>query len=132
MIGKRFILLRDTEMEFMDIETLGKNLKSRRQHLGLTQKDLERKSGVSQGKISELEKAKEDRSNPTLEIVSDLAVALKVPVYELLFPEFRPDMTVHIGDYAAGFFKLTESNQAKVITYIDDLLKSQGVEGKQQ
>lgn len=68
----------------MDNKEFGKRLLDIRTTLGLSQKEVEAKSGVSQGYISQLEQGK---FSPNITVVLRLAKALRVPVERLLQSE---------------------------------------------
>lgn len=69
------------EKERNDIMTLGNKIKTYRLERGMTQVKLAAKAGLSQAYLSELEK---DKFNPTVSIITGIAVALDVPIDELL------------------------------------------------
>ncbi len=66
--------------------TLGQKIRNRRAELGLTQKELSEKSGISQPYISLLEK---DRFNPSAVSVLKLSKALSMSMEELIETERR-------------------------------------------
>lgn len=61
--------------------TLGNRIKNYRVERGMTQIELAKKAGLSQGYLSDLEK---NRFNPTTPIIIGIAVALDVSVDGLL------------------------------------------------
>lgn len=65
----------------MDIMTLGNKIRNYRLERGMTQVELASKAGLSQGYLSDLEK---NKFNPTVPIIIGIAVALDVPITELL------------------------------------------------
>ena len=72
----------------MDMRKLvGKNFARLRQEKGLTQEELEARSGFSQQYLSGLERG---HRNPTVITIFELSVALDVPHIELLKPEQDP------------------------------------------
>jgi transcriptional regulator with XRE-family HTH domain len=77
--------------------SIGKQLKNARLSAGLTQIQLSKASGVSQGAITAYEN---DLQNPTAEKLASLAKALGVPMETLLDPEAiaqtpEPDNRLH-------------------------------------
>lgn len=61
--------------------TLGNRIRNYRVESGMTQIELAKKAGLSQGYLSDLEK---NRFNPTVTTITGIAVALDVPIAELL------------------------------------------------
>lgn len=61
--------------------TLGNRIRNCRAEHGMTQVELAKKAGLSQGYLSELEK---DKFNPTTPVIIGIAVALDLSVDELL------------------------------------------------
>jgi transcriptional regulator with XRE-family HTH domain len=61
---------------------LSSMIKQRRMELGLTQRALAKRVGVSDAYITQLETR--ERSNPSLDVLKKLAKALKVSVAELV------------------------------------------------
>lgn len=61
--------------------TLGKALRAAREKAGLSQDDLASRLSLPIPRISELEN---DRANPTLARLQELAKALQVPLWKLL------------------------------------------------
>lgn len=75
----------------MSPKRLGTVIKDLREKAGLTQEQLARRSGVSQGYIAKLEPSSRPgqrksirKANPSVSILKKLARALGVPVAELL------------------------------------------------
>ncbi len=66
-----------------DKRILAKNLKHFRFSVNLSQEQLAEKSGLSRNYISDIENS---RSNPTLETLTDIAIALNINTYSLLKP----------------------------------------------
>ena len=64
------------------IRRLSGMIKRRRTELGLSQRELAKRVGVSDAYITQLETRK--RSNPSLHVLKKLAKALKVTVGELV------------------------------------------------
>jgi transcriptional regulator with XRE-family HTH domain len=62
--------------------SFGRNLANFRKEKGLTQEDLVKKSGVA---ISQIRRYEADKSSPTLDVVTRLAMALGVSLDELAF-----------------------------------------------
>jgi transcriptional regulator with XRE-family HTH domain len=71
-----------------------------RKAAGLTQEQLEERSGVDQTTISRLER--EADSNPTPDTVKRLAKALRIAPSKLRFEEPQPDGTVDPSGDSAG------------------------------
>jgi len=63
--------------------TLGKNIKNKRQDLGLSQSELAKMAKISVSYLSEIEN---ERTNPSLKTLLRIAEALKVNISELVRP----------------------------------------------
>jgi transcriptional regulator with XRE-family HTH domain len=74
---------------------IGERIKSERARRGISQRELARRSGVSQQGISSIESGK---SSPSMDIVEMLASGLNVTVSELLFPDAEKDPPPSAGD----------------------------------
>lgn len=61
----------------------GKNLRIARKVLGMTQKDIQRVTGIEQGFLSKVERGK---SNISLETMETLSNAVNVPLWRLFLP----------------------------------------------
>lgn len=64
---------------------IGDNIRVLRDEMGISQKELEQRSGVSKTQISRLEAGKQN--NPQIETVVALSTALGVSVEKLIFGE---------------------------------------------
>lgn len=62
--------------------SFGKNLSRFRKEKGLTQEDLVKRSGVA---ISQIRRYEADKSSPTLDVLTRLAMAIGVSIDELVF-----------------------------------------------
>lgn len=69
-----------------DILVIGERLRSLRKSRGLTQSQLAELAGVAQNYISQIEHGQ--AANPSLKLIERLAVALTIPLAELLGPNF--------------------------------------------
>lgn len=67
----------------------GKSIQHLREDRKITLRTLARESGISPGYLSQIENSKVD---PSLSVLTKIALVLKVPVYSLLLDE---DMTAH-------------------------------------
>lgn len=103
-----------------------KNMKKRREFLGLNGSELGNLAGVGKSTISYIERGVE-KTNPTLDRVESIAKGLKMPAWVLLLPpdSFRPDNEQDIVELYNKLSMLTGSNAEKVSNYIDDMLTLQ-------
>lgn len=79
----------------MDYVALGKNIRLRRQLLGLRQEDLAEKCLCSTSHIGAVEKA---RTIPSLEMIIRIANALDVTVDELLYESVAQKEGIYLRD----------------------------------
>ncbi len=63
--------------------TIGENIRQRRKAAGLRQRELANRLGVSQGRVSDLERG---RTEPRLDTIRRLAAALGCTMADLLTP----------------------------------------------
>jgi len=64
----------------------GRNFRAARRNSKLTQEAVTKRTGVAQSEVSKIERL-DPRANPTLETMARLAMAVNVPLHELLKPE---------------------------------------------
>ena len=72
-------------MSAADQNSFGTRLKAYRSELSLSLDNLERKTGISKGYLSQLERG--DKSNPGIDVVKKLAKGLGVPIGDLVEEE---------------------------------------------
>jgi transcriptional regulator with XRE-family HTH domain len=105
-------------MDFGDyVRTVGDNIRLHRENKGLTRKDLEDKTKITQQHIGRIERGE---TNPTLEVLFLLSDALKVPLSSFL------------GDYPTKLdtlikkYKFTEKNDLyRLLIAFDKLDKAE-------
>jgi transcriptional regulator with XRE-family HTH domain len=107
---------------------LGRLLRQRREHLGLTIRQLEELSGVDDSSIVRLENGMQSR--PNIDKLDRLAKSLGLPVEDVLatagltrptgLPSFRPYMRARYG-------QLPASAQAELERYFDQLVERYGL-----
>ncbi|HJC43384.1 MAG TPA: helix-turn-helix domain-containing protein [Candidatus Mediterraneibacter gallistercoris] len=71
--------------------SVGGNIRKARKVLGITQKELGEKLGISQAAIGQLEN---DRSNPKMETLRKISKALDVSISELINVEEGTDINI--------------------------------------
>lgn len=84
-----------------DMPEIGKNIAAIRKTKDLSLEELSRRSGVSTGMLSQIEK---DRVNPTVAVVWKIAYGLDVPFHELL-----------ARDEEEPLFKILRKNEAVIL-----------------
>ena len=97
------------------------NIKNIRKSIGMTQKELAEKSGVSFSMVSKLESG--EKKNPSFDTLNKIAAALKVNTNELLsdtIDEPYNNVTSTFYDELLKYANLTNRNFG--IEYFDDLL----------
>lgn len=88
-------------MQFMDKQTLvmvGERVKKLRDARGWSQAYLEKKSGVSQKTISNIERGGGDRRSYTLESLAGVCDALGVKTWQILLPD-KEEVVKLINNY---------------------------------
>jgi transcriptional regulator with XRE-family HTH domain len=100
---------------------LSANLRRRRKALRISQVDLELKTGVSQAKISDIERDN-GKCNPSITTVEKLAGGLKSAPWLMLAEWFDDSHSDQVPDLYKKFNELSIANREKVMGYIDDLL----------
>jgi transcriptional regulator with XRE-family HTH domain len=96
-------------------------LRNRRKELKLSIRDLSRITGISHTHISQLENRL--RGIPTLDVLSKLALGLKVPKASLIALIWRDDIKVSVF---SKLLKLSTYDLSKVDEFIDLLLDEKG------
>ncbi|MFG1685478.1 helix-turn-helix domain-containing protein [Nonomuraea sp. NPDC049269] len=76
----------------------GAQIQRRRQQRGMSQAELARRTGLSKATLSQLEAG---MGNPTIDTLDSVAVALAIPLTDLLIRHGDPG-TVHIASTVAG------------------------------
>ncbi|MFD1536878.1 helix-turn-helix domain-containing protein [Nonomuraea guangzhouensis] len=76
----------------------GAQIQRRRQQRGMSQAELARRTGLSKATLSQLEAG---MGNPTIDTLDSIAVALAIPLTDLLIRHGDPG-TVHIASTIAG------------------------------
>ena len=84
-----------------DMPEIGKNIAGIRRLRNLSLEELSRRSGVSTGMLSQIEK---DKVNPTVAVVWKIAYGLDVPFHELL-----------VRDEEEPLFNVTHKNEAVIL-----------------
>lgn len=103
----------------MDYVALGKNIRLRRQLLGLRQEDLAEKCLCSTSHIGAVEKA---RTIPSLETIIRIANALDVTVDELLYESIDQKEGIYLRDMERRIDKLPLSAKIKACEAMDKIL----------
>jgi transcriptional regulator with XRE-family HTH domain len=91
------------------------NIRALREMAGLSQTGLAKRSGIAQTAISYCEQA--DGKSPTLETISALAKALRVPAWWLLIDHAAPDPATaqELGKLADLYAKLPKEGKSQVL-----------------
>ncbi|MCF8414645.1 MAG: helix-turn-helix domain-containing protein [Crocinitomicaceae bacterium] len=113
------------------METLGKTLKSAREGLSLTLREIETETGISNAYLSQLENEKIKK--PSASILYKLAAAYKIELNDLLRAagiitqrlEEKDEMSELEKEIAFYKSHLSEDEQRQVVTFMK-FLKSQG------
>ncbi|MEV6282742.1 XRE family transcriptional regulator [Kribbella sp. NPDC051770] len=80
-------------------EAVGAQIRKRREQRGMTGSELARRAGLSKATLSQLEAG---RGNPTIETLDALAIALRIPLNDLLTRDTDPGPVLVTGtDLAA-------------------------------
>lgn len=98
---------------------IGQNIKNARKRKGLSQKQLGELLHVSQAAIGQFES---EKSTPKLETVEKIAVALNVPVSDLL--EFRsnnPVPSYEDTSFLERLHTLNDMGKEKAFAYLEDI-----------
>lgn len=103
----------------MDYVALGKNIKIRRQLLGLRQEDLAEKCQYSTSHIGAIEKA---RTIPSLETIIRIANALDVTVDELLYESIDQKEGIYLRNMERRIDQLPLSAKIKACEAMDNIL----------
>ena len=86
---------------------IGKNIKTRREEIGLTQQELANRVNVDRSMISKLEK---NKTQPSISTLESLAYALKISISELMRKEkwdfYKQIPTVATGEYSENLTQL--------------------------
>ncbi len=109
---------------------LGLRLRSIREAKGLSQGDIEKRSGLLRPYLSRIENG---HSVPSIETLEKLARALEVPLYQLFYEGEEPPKLIHFPKRVTGA-KIAFGRSKKEARYFDKIrrLMSRMTESKRQ
>ncbi len=106
--------------------TFRQNLANLRKEVGVTQKTLAEKSGVS---LQQLKNYEAGRSQPTLDVIKRLSIALNANSDQLVFdPEERDPENNTLRLQLAAIAKFPRDEQETVISFLDAFIKRRQME----
>lgn len=105
--------------------SFGNNLKRMRETRGMTQGDLEQKSGIRMANISRIER---NQAEPNLSTIYKLMDALECDANSLIFDPKRMSVNGVMQEAFKEAERLEEQDQRLIITIIEKCLAVQGVD----
>lgn len=91
--------------------SIGENIRTRRESLGMTREELAEKTEISFSQLSKIER--NEQKNPTIQSIISICTALNCSVDELIYNEKSAD-----GDYLINVIKNLPTEDQEIIKKI--------------